>query len=463
MEQFDVIVIGGGPGGYVAAIRAAQLGGQVALIEKDKLGGTCLNWGCIPTKSLVKSATLWRELNQAANYGFAVEGLAINYPQIVSRKDQVVAGLVAGLDTLIKKNKIKMFKAIGQIKQPGEVMLIAEDEPTKIIKGKSIIIATGSQGVALPIPGVDHPDVLNSNTALELTRLPNQIIIIGAGVVGIEFASIFSAFGVEVTLVEMLPGILPMVDEDLTKRLRPLLKKDGINLITSAKLSSLEKTKAGFKAKIETSKETLELNTSHVLVAAGRVPSLHGIDVEMLGLQMNKNAIAVNNRMETNITGIYAIGDVVGGEMLAHVASFEGMVAAENAMGHNSLMDYRAVPSCIFCYPEIASVGLTEAKAKENGIDYVISKFPFTASGKAMAMGETNGLVKLLADKNSGVIIGGHIMGPHASDLIGEVCLAVKNKLTAEQIVSTIHAHPTLSETIMEAAHGLFDKPIHLG
>jgi dihydrolipoamide dehydrogenase len=462
VSQFDVIVVGGGPGGYVAAIRAAHLGAKVALVEKEKLGGTCLNWGCIPTKALVKSAALWREIQHAGDFGFEISGAKVNYPQVVARKDQVVSTLVAGIEVLMKKNKITVFSALGKVMEPGKVFLQKEDNSDETIEAAKTIIATGSVPARLLIPGLDLPGVINSDDALKLTEIPDSMLVIGGGVIGMEFAGIFSAFGTKVTVVEMLPSILPMVDEELIKRFRPLLKKEGIEVITSAKVKEVEQAGDQLVTKVETGKGEVEITTTKVLVAAGRVPVMHGIEVEQLGLELTRRAIKVNEKMETNVPGIYAIGDVVGGAMLAHVASFEGIVAAENALGHQAVMDYRVVPSCIFCHPEIAGVGLSEQEVKEQGIDYGVSKFPFTANGKALAIGEAVGTVKLIARKDTGAIIGGHIMGPHATDLIGEVGLAIKAGLTGQQVAETIHAHPTLAETIMEAAHGLVDKPLHL-
>jgi len=462
VSQFDVIVIGGGPGGYVAAIRAAHLGAKVALVEKEKLGGTCLNWGCIPTKALVKSAALWREIQHAGDFGIEISGAQVNYSQVVARKDQVVSTLVMGIEALMKKNKIIVYSALGKVMESGKVVLQKEDNSEETIQAAKIIIATGSMPARLPIPGLDLPGVINSDDALKLTEIPDSMLVIGGGVIGMEFASIFSAFGTKVTVVEMLPSILPMVDEELTKRFRPLLKKEGIEVLTSAKVKEVEQIGAQLVTMVETGKGEVEIITTKVLVAAGRVPVMHGIGAEQLGLELTGRAIKVNEKMETNVPGIYAIGDVVGGAMLAHVASFEGIVAAENALGQQSVMDYRVVPSCVFCHPEIASVGLSEQEVKEQGIDYVVSKFPFTANGKALAIGEAVGTVKLIARKDTGAIIGGHIMGPHATDLIAEVGLAIKAGITGQQMAETIHAHPTLAETLMEAAHGLVDKPLHL-
>jgi dihydrolipoamide dehydrogenase len=462
VNNFDVAVIGGGPGGYVAAIKAAHLGAKVALVEKEKLGGTCLNWGCIPTKTLVKSASLWREIKHAGEFGLDISGAKVNYPQVAARKEQVVGTLVAGIEGLMKKNKITVFYGFGKVMEPGKIVLQKKDYSEETIEAGKIIIATGSAPARLPIPGLDLPGVISSDDALEMTEVPDSLLVIGGGVIGMEFASIFSAFGTRVTVVEMLPSILPMVDEELTRRFRPLLKKEGIEVLTAARVKEVEQIGAQLAAIIETGKGEVEIIVSKVLVAAGRIPVTNGIDIMQLGLELSGRAIKVNEKMETNVPGIYAIGDVTGGPMLAHVASFEGIVAAENALGHQSLMDYRVVPSCIFCHPEIAGVGLSEQEVKEQGLDYVISKFPFTANGKALAIGEAVGIVKLIARKDTGVIIGGHIMGPHASDLIGEVGLAIKAGLTAKEVAETIHAHPTLAETIMEAAHGLVDKPLHL-
>jgi len=461
-EKFDVTVVGGGPGGYVAAIKASQLGAKVALVNKSSMGGTCLNRGCIPTKSMVKSASLWRELQEAGEFGIEVENPRINYDKVLARQEKVVKTLVAGTETLMKKNKIEVFSGAAAVEQPGKVTVSMEDGSKLVLETDKIIIATGSTTARIPVPGLDMPGILTSDSILQLPQIPDSLTIIGGGVIGMEFASIFSAFGSHVTVVEMLPNILPMVDDEITKRLRPVFKKAGINILTKSKVKEVRSKGDSYETVVETTKGEEIITSSKVLLAAGRVPVMEGIDTEKLNLKLDGKAIWVNEKMETNVEGIYAVGDVVGGTMLAHAASFEGLIAAENAMGKDMTMDYSAVPSCIFCYPEIASVGLTENQAKEAGIDIIKSKFPFTANGKALTMGETVGTVKLIADKESGVIIGGHIMGPHATDLIAEITLAIKANLTGKEVAETIHAHPTLAETVMEAAHGLVDKPLHL-
>jgi len=459
-EKFDVTVVGGGPGGYVAAIKASQLGAKVALVNKSSMGGTCLNRGCIPTKSMVKSASLWRELQEAGEFGIEVENPRINYDKVLARQEKVVKTLVAGTETLMKKNKIEVFSGAAAVEQPGKVTVSMEDGSKLVLETDKIIIATGSTTARIPVPGLDMPGILTSDSILQLPQIPDSLTIIGGGVIGMEFASIFSAFGSHVTVVELLPNILPMVDDEITKRLRPVFKKAGINILTKSKVKEVRSKGDSYETVVETTKGEEIITSSKVLLAAGRVPVMEGIDTEKLNLKLDGKAIWVNEKMETNVEGIYAVGDVVGGTMLAHAASFEGLIAAENAM--DMTMDYSAVPSCIFCYPEIASVGLTENQAKEAGIDIIKSKFPFTANGKALTMGETVGTVKLIADKESGVIIGGHIMGPHATDLIAEITLAIKANLTGKEVAETIHAHPTLAETVMEAAHGLVDKPLHL-
>jgi len=461
-DAFDVVVIGGGPGGYVAAIRAAQLGQTVALVEKENLGGTCLNRGCIPTKALVKAAGLWRDINHCSEFGFSVSEPRVDFGQVMARKNSVVQTLRSGTEMLMKSNKISVIRGRAELSRIGEVAVRIADGTASVIGAQNVILANGSAPARIPIPGADLPGVITSDEALELDSIPKRMVIIGGGVIGIEFASIFAAFGTEITVVEVLPVILPMVDDEISRRLTPLMKKAGINILTKTRVERIAKADGGLTVTVEGASAKNELNADLVLLATGRVPVTDGIDIPGLGLQMNGRVVAVDQRMRSNISGVYAIGDLVGGAMLAHVASAEGIVAAENCAGIDSVIDYRVVPSCIFCEPEVASVGLTEKEAKDKGFNVKVSKFPFSANGKALTLGEPNGTVKLIGDADTGQVLGGHIMGPHATDLIAEVGLAIKARLTAAAIAHTIHAHPTLAETVAEAAHGLVSKPLHL-
>jgi dihydrolipoamide dehydrogenase len=462
MNEIDVAIIGGGLGGYVAAIKAAHLGLKVVLVEKDKLGGVCLNWGCIPTKALVSTAELLNNLQRAGEFGIQVKDYSFDFPAIMKRKEMITRRLSSGVEQLMKANQVRVVKGEGQIIEPETVEVTDIAGQKEVIKTKNIIIATGSKVMRLPIPGIDSEGVITSDEALSLNELPSRMLIIGGGVVGIEFAGIFKALGVEVTVVEMLPRILLSIDEEIARRLTQLLKRKGIEILTDWKVREIKKNDQNLEVLISTNNGEKKLETEKVLLAAGRVPDLGNIDVQELGIKLDKGAIKVDEKMRTNIPGIYAVGDVVGKIMLAHVASREGIVAVENISGKEVLMDYKVVPNCVFSMPEVASVGLTEEEARKENNNIKISKFPFTANGKALGMGEAEGLVKIIADADTSELLGFHILGAHASDLIAEGTLALSMEATAFEIVNTIHAHPTLAEAIAEAAEGITSKPIHL-
>ncbi len=454
--MYDIIVVGGGPGGYVAAIKGAQLGKKVALVEDIRLGGTCLNRGCIPTKALYRSSYVGKLIKDASEFGFDVDGYKVNYPRIKARKDEIVNNLVSGIEALIKANKIDFFHGKGIFLDGNTVQVEGVDEP---LKAEKTIIATGSKPFVPPILGANLPGVITSDEILEIDTLPKRLAVIGGGVVGTEFAGIFAQLGVEVTLIEMLPRILFNFDEELVRRLNVFIKKSGVNILASAKVSKIDQLETGLKISVETKKGVEELEVDMCLMAGGRRPNLKGLENLDLTLKQN-GGILTNEKMETSIPDVYAIGDCTGGIMLAHVASTEAMVAAENIAGKKSIMDYTCVPSVVFTYPELSSVGLTEELCKEQGVEYKVSKFNFAANGKALAEGEPEGTVKIIAN-NDNIIIGVHILGPHSSDLIAEGALAVRNKLKAEDIYRTIHAHPTLAETFAEAAHGIDGDIIH--
>ncbi|MBP2634621.1 MAG: lpd [Firmicutes bacterium] len=458
--DFDVAVIGGGPGGYVAAIRAAQLGGKVVLVEKENLGGVCLNRGCIPTKTLLRSAEKWEELSRCAEFGLKADNIGFDYAVIFERKTNIVAGLRSGIEQLVKSNDITVMNGTAVLTGSRQLEVSTAAEQVTI-SASGIIIATGSVPSTIPVAGHDLSEVITSDQLLELTEVPKRLVVIGAGVVGIEFSAIMRAFGCEVTVVEMLPTILPMLDSELVKRMGLLLRKQGIKMLTGAKVTDIEAAADGVMVKVDTGKDVQDIPADKVLIATGRRPVTEGLGLGTAGVIFDNSGIQVNTRMETNIAGIYAIGDVTGQSMLAHTASTAGMVAAENVMGLHAEMDYSAIPSCIFTHPEIASVGLTEEQAKAQNIDYKSSKFNFAANGKAVTMGETDGLVKIIAEVASGKVLGMHILGPHASDLVMEGALAIRNGLTARDIAHTVHPHPTLSETVMESAHGIYGDIIH--
>jgi len=461
-EEIDVVIIGGGPGGYVSAIKAAHLGLKAVLVEKDKLGGVCLNRGCIPTKALVSTAELLNHLQRAGEFGIQVKDYSIDFPAIMKRKELIARRLSSGVGQLMRANQVRVVRGEGQIVEAGKVEITDTAGEKEVIKTKNIIIATGSKVMRLPIPGIDSGGVITSDEALSLSELPSRMLIIGGGVVGIEFAGIFKALGVKVTVVEMLPRILLPIDEEIARRLTQILKRKGIEILTDCKVKEIKKNHQNLEVLVSTTDGEKKLETEKVLLAAGRVPELGNIDVQRLGIELDKGAIKVDEKMRTNIPGIYAVGDVVGRIMLAHVASREGIVAVENISGKEVLMDYKVVPNCVFSMPEVASVGLTEEEARKENDNIKVSKFPFMANGKALGMGETEGMVKIIADSNTLELLGVHILGAHASDLIAEGTLALSMEATAEEIVNTIHAHPTLAETIAEAAEGIVGKPIHL-
>jgi len=462
MNEIDVAIIGGGPGGYVAAIKAAHLGLKAVLIEKDKLGGVCLNRGCIPTKALVSTAELLNQLQRAKEFGVQVKDYSFDFPAIMKRKEMIAQRLSSGVGQLMKANQIRVIQGEGNILEPGVVEVINIEGKKELIKAENIIIATGSSVMKIPIPGLENEGVIDSDGALSLSELPTRMIIIGGGVIGIEFAGIFKAMGVEVTVIEMLPRILLPIDEEIANRLAFILKRQGIKILTNSKVEGIEKTNQNFKVLISNPEGKQRLETEKVLLAAGRVPDFGNINVQKLGIELEGRAIKVDQKMRTNIPGIYAVGDVVGKIMLAHVAFREGIVAVENISGKEVLMDYKVVPNCVFSLPEVASVGLTEEEARKKYDQVKVSKFPYLANGKALGMGETEGMVKIIADSDTSELLGLHILGAHASDLIAEGTLALSIEATAEEIVNTIHAHPTLAETIAEAAEGIIGKPIHL-
>lgn len=460
-----VIVIGGGPGGYVAAIRAAQLGCEVSLIEKDKLGGTCLNRGCIPTKTLYRDAEIINTLKRADEFGIELDGFSLNTEKIQERKNKVVDQLVKGIGQLIKANKINLLQGEASIKDKNTVIVSLNDGSKTEIKGDNIIIATGSKPVIPPIPGASEEGIYKSEEILEFKNIPKKLVIIGGGVIGMEFAGIFSSMGTNVTVIEFLPGILSSIDSDLIKRLMPFLKKKGMSIYTSAKVTKIEKQDGEFTVYAEGKKGEIKVQADSVLIATGRAPVTKNLNLDGVGIEYDRKGIKTDKNYETNVRGIYAIGDVNGKTMLAHAASHAGIIAAEHIMGIDNADNQKivpVVPGCIFVFPEIAYCGMTEEQAKESNIDYKVSKFMFGANGKALALGEPEGLVKVIARASDNVLIGVHIMGPHASDIIHEAVLAVDRGMKAQDVAGCIHAHPTLSEAFCEAVSGISGKAIHI-
>jgi dihydrolipoamide dehydrogenase len=453
--MYDLTVIGGGPGGYVAAIRAAQLGGKVLLIEEDRLGGTCLNRGCIPTKAMYHVARVVKEVSHGEDIGLRFTNLEVDFRGVASHRDKTVEALVQGVEGLMKANKIDVVTGRGEILAPGKVRVGHREEETK-----TIIIATGSRQGRPPIPGINSPGVVDTDMILTAREKPQSLLVLGGGVVGVEFAAIMAAFGTEVVLVEMQPGILTAMDSELGRRLAVSLRKSGVKLHTASQVCSIEPREGKLAVEIQGKKEKQQLQVDQVLLAAGRTPNFGGLDLEGLGIEHDRYGIKVDEKMATSVPGIYAVGDCVGGAMLAHVASMEGIVAAENALGQTSTMNYSAVPCCVFTLPEVASVGLTEEQVKAQGLEYKVAKFPFSANGKALGQRDIDGMVKMLA-AHDGTILGVHIIGPNASDLIAEATVAVHKKLTAQALAHIIHAHPSLSEAIAEVAHGLTGGYLH--
>lgn len=452
----DLLIIGGGPGGYVAAIRARQLGMEVALVEQDKLGGTCLNRGCIPTKAYYKNAEVMRTMTKLEEFNIQSSGVQFDMAAARQRKDSIVNNLVAGVASLLKANGVEVITGQASI-QDASMVMVGE----QAIKCRRILIASGSESADLPIAGMNLPGVMKSEDLLDIETIPDKLIIIGGGVVGLEFACIFNSLGSQVTVIEYAPNILNLLDGELIKRMNVFLKRQGIEVHTGTQVQGIQTKDDKLLVAAENKKGSLQKDADLVLVAAGRKAAVTGLNLEKLAIENERGFIKVDENFETSMQGIYAIGDVIGGQMLAHVASEEGIVAVERMAGMTSKVHYHAVPGCIFTFPEIATVGMSEDQAKQQGIPYQVGKFQFAANGKAMTLGETDGLVKVIADQED-TIIGVHIMGPHASDLILEATLMVKNRMKIEDVKGTIHPHPTLGETLAEAIEDIKGEAIHL-
>ncbi len=457
----SLVIIGAGPGGYVAAIRAAQLGAQVNVIEDKEIGGTCLNRGCIPTKAIIASTETLEKIRNAQEFGLEIKGdISFSLERIIERKDKVVSILVKGIKGLFKGWGIELLEGRGKILKPGKVKAILKDGTEKEIDADKIIIATGSRPMNIRTFPFDGEKILSSDDILRLKEIPKSLVIIGAGVIGCEFANIFRSLGTEITMVEMMPHAVSTEDEEISEILERELKKKKIKLILNTKVEKVTKENVGVVATLT---DGSEIHAEKILVSIGRAFNTEDLGLEEIGLEKGKRGeILVNERMETNIQGIYAIGDVIGGIMLAHVASTEGLVAVENALGGNRHIDYNIVPSGIFTNPEIGSVGLREKDAIQKGYDIKIGRFPFRALGKAHASGEIAGMVKIIADAKDDRVLGVHIIGPHATDLVHEAALAMKMGATAKDIAQTIHAHPTFSEALMEASEDVHGMAIHI-
>jgi dihydrolipoamide dehydrogenase len=458
--KYDLIVIGGGPAGYVGAIRAAQLGKRVACVEKERAGGTCLNWGCIPTKSLLRNAELFHLMkHRAGDFGFQIEGLSYDWGKVIKRSRDVSDKNAAGIEFLFKKNKVDYIRGEASLDKAGEVTVKLSDGKTETHSAPKILISTGVVSRALPGLPFDGKRVIGSREAMILEPQPKSMVIIGAGAIGVEFAYFYNAFGTNVTLVEMLPNILPVEDTEVSQTLERALRKQGIKILTSTKTRKTEATNSGVRVAVEgKSPETIEADVC--LVAIGVTPLLPG---GKLKLELtDRGYLETNERYETSAESVYAAGDIIGPPWLAHVASWEAIQAVEGMFGETEPRKIRQFPGCTYCQPQVASIGLTERAAKDSGREFRIGKFPFSASGKARAIGETEGFVKLIIGEPHGEILGAHIIGPEATEMIAELGLAMTLEATYEEIEATIHAHPTLSESVHEAAGQAFGHAIHI-
>jgi len=463
MSAYDIIVLGSGPGGYVTAIRASQLGFKTAVIEKENLGGVCLNWGCIPTKALLKSAQVFDYLKHASDYGLTVDNPDKDFGAVVKRSRDVANGMSKGVQFLMKKNKIDVINGFGKLKGAHTIMVTAEDGTTTDYEGKNIIIATGARSRELPNLPQDGKKVIGYRQAMTLQSQPKKMIVVGSGAIGVEFAHFYNAMGTEVTVVEFLPNLVPLEDEDISKQFERSFKKSGIKVMTNSSVESVDTSGSGVKATVKTKKGQEILEADIVLSAVGVKTNIENIGLEDLGIATDRDKILVNDWYQTSIPSIYAIGDVVGGPALAHVASAEGITCVEKiADMHVDPIDYGNIPGCTYATPEIASVGMTEKQAKEAGYELKVGKFPFSASGKAKAAGTSDGFVKVIFDAKYGEWLGCHMIGAGVTDMIAEAVVARKLETTGHEVLKAIHPHPTMSEAVMEAVAEAYEEVIHL-
>ena len=462
--NYDIIVIGSGPGGYVTAIRASQLGLKTAVIERESLGGICLNWGCIPTKALLKSANVFEYLTHANDYGISVSEANVDFNAVIERSRGVASGMSNGIQFLMKKNKIDVIKGFGKIKAGKKVDVTAEDGTvTEYSANKGIIIATGARSRQLPNLPQDGEKIIGYREAMTLKSQPKKLVVVGSGAIGVEFAYFYNAIGTEVTVVEYLPNIVPVEDEEVSKQLEKSFKKAGVNIMTNASVESVDTTGKGCVVNIKTAKGEEKIECDVVLSAVGIQANIENLGLEEVGIVVDKGRVLVNDFYQTNIPGYYAIGDVIPTAALAHVASAEGIICVEKIAGHSpEALDYGNIPGCTYCSPEVASVGLTEKAAKEKGMDIKIGKFPFSASGKASAAGAKDGFIKLIFDAKYGELLGAHMIGANVTEMIAECVSIRKLETTGHDIIKTVHPHPTMSEAIMEAAAAAYGEVIHL-
>ncbi|ADY51021.1 dihydrolipoamide dehydrogenase [Pseudopedobacter saltans DSM 12145] len=461
--NYDVIVIGSGPGGYVAAIRASQLGLKTAVVEKESLGGICLNWGCIPTKALLKSAQVFEYINHASEYGIQVAGAEADFDAIVKRSRGVADGMSKGIQFLMKKNKIDVINGYGKIKKGGKIEVKAADGSTKEYTAKHTILATGGRSRELPNLKQDGKKIIGYREAMVLPQLPKSMVVVGSGAIGVEFAYFYATMGTKVTVVEFMDNIVPVEDEDVSKQLVRSFKKTGIEVMTKSSVESVDTKGDLCKVNVKTESGNKVLEAEVVLSAVGVVANIENIGLEEVGVKTDKGKVIVDEFYKTNVAGVYAIGDIVPGQALAHVASAEGIICVEKIAGHHpEPLNYNNIPGCTYCSPEIASVGYTEKTAKAAGYDIKVGKFPFSASGKASASGAKDGFVKVIFDAKYGEFLGAHMIGANVTEMIAEVVVARKLETTGMEIVKSVHPHPTMSEAIMEAAADAYGEVIHL-
>jgi dihydrolipoamide dehydrogenase len=460
--NYDIIVIGSGPGGYVTAIRASQLGFKTAIIERESLGGICLNWGCIPTKALLKSAQVYEYLNHAKDYGISADNIKADFSGVVKRSRDVADGMSKGIQFLMKKNKIDVIMGSAKVKA-GKKVDVTADGKTTTYEGKHIIIATGARSRQLPNLPQDGKKIIGYREAMTLPKQPKSLVVVGSGAIGVEFAYFYATMGTKVTIVEFLPNIVPVEDEEVSKQLEKSFKKVGIEIMTEASVESVDTKGDGCKVNITTKTGNITLDAEIVLSAVGIEANITGLGLEEAGVKTDKGKIIVDKYYATNVPGYYAIGDCVPGQALAHVASAEGITCVEKIKGlHTEVIDYNNIPGCTYCQPEVASVGFTEKKAKEAGYEIKVGKFPFSASGKASASGAKDGFIKLIFDAKYGEILGAHMIGANVTEMIAEIVALRKLEATGHELIKTIHPHPTMSEAIMEAAAAAYGEVIHL-
>ena len=462
MQNFDLIVLGSGPGGYVTAIRASQLGLKTAIVEKENLGGVCLNWGCIPTKALLKSAQVFEYLNHASDYGLSAENVSYDFDKVIGRSRGVAESMSKGVQFLMKKNNIEVINGYGSL-LPGKQVKVTSTDKVSTVSATNIVIATGARSRELPSLPQDGVKVIGYREAMTLKSQPKKLVVVGSGAIGIEFAYFYNSMGTEVTVVEYQPNIVPVEDEEISKQLERNFKKAGINILTSAEVTSVDTSGEGVKVTVKTAKGEQVIEADIVLSAVGIKSNIENIGLEDVGIITDRDKILVNEFYQTNIPGYYAIGDVTPGQALAHVASAEGILCVEKIAGMNvEPIDYGNIPGCTYCSPEIASVGMTEKQAKEKGFDIKVGKFPFSASGKAKASGNSDGFVKVIFDTKYGEWLGCHMIGAGVTDMIAEAVVARKLETTGHEILKAVHPHPTMSEAVMEAVAAAYDEVIHL-